>query len=122
MKRGGFLEEVAPAWEARIKAVGWGTVHTGQSRTVPSQKMRAASHGGWSPHGPMEQELGAQPGATVTTAILAGLERAIGRNRKPPTLLVESPHFTEMAWHCQEGDPVLQQDQLPDKALRAERK
>lgn len=36
--------------------------------------------------------------------------------QEAPTLLVQS-HFSGMAWHCQKGDPGLQQDQLSDKAL-----
>lgn len=49
--------------------MGWGTVHSRQGRTILSQKKRAASCGGWSLHGHMEQWLGAQPGATLTTTV-----------------------------------------------------
>lgn len=49
-----------------------------------SRKTRAASCGGWSPHGHMEQWLGAQPG------------EATRRDRKPPPCLYSL--LTSLAW------------------------
>lgn len=59
----------------------------------------------------MQEWLGALPGLLGQLLLLVGLGKAIRGNRKPLPCLVEFPHFNGMAWHCQEGDPGLQQDQ-----------
>lgn len=74
VKRGGFLEEVART-DHRTDSCQWdqgknnGVGDSEHWARQDSWKTRAASCGGWSPHGHKEQWWGAQPGVTVTTAI-----------------------------------------------------